>query len=34
VGEVSFTAYPRTHGGRAPPPGGVRCLQKFRRVAA
>jgi DNA-binding beta-propeller fold protein YncE len=33
VGEVSFTAWPRYHDGRAPPPGGVRCLQKFRRVA-
>lgn len=33
VGEVSFTAWPRYHEGRAPPPGGVRCLQKFRRVA-
>ncbi len=34
VGEVSFTAYPRYHDGRAPPPEGVRCLQKYRRVAA
>jgi streptogramin lyase len=32
VGEVSFTAYPRYHGGQAAPPEGVRCLQKFRRV--
>jgi DNA-binding beta-propeller fold protein YncE len=33
VGEVSFTAYPRYHGGEKPPPGGVRCLQKYRRVS-
>ncbi len=34
VGEVSFTAYPRYHDGKAPPPEGVRCLQKYRRVPA
>lgn len=32
VGEVSFTAFPRYNGGRAPPPEGVRCLQKYRRI--
>ena len=32
VGEVSYTAYPRYHDGKPPPPEGVRCLQKFRRV--
>jgi hypothetical protein len=34
VAEVSFTAYPRYHDGKAPPPEGVRCLQKYRRVPA
>ena len=32
VGEVSFTAWPRYHDGAPPPPEGVRCLQKYRRV--
>jgi NHL repeat len=32
VAEVSYTAYTRTHEGRPPPPGGVRTLQKFRKV--
>jgi DNA-binding beta-propeller fold protein YncE len=32
VGEVSFTAFPRYNDGRAPPPEGVRCLQKYRRI--
>ena len=32
VGEVAVTAWPRYHGGEPAPPGGVRCLQKLRRV--
>jgi len=32
VAEVSFTAWPRYHDNQPPPPEGVRCLQKFRRI--
>ena len=31
VGEVAYTAWPRYHGGAAPP-DGLRSLQKFRRI--